>query len=178
MTTKKFDLDAWLASTGRSARREGGQVRAVVVSRRFDATVERVWGAWVEGWKTKIVSGDAAPGGTVVLDLGQPKKTTCRILACEPPRRLAVTWTYGEPTSVRPDEVEVKLTKDGEGTFLELEHRSESGSPWAPGVGAGWEAGLLMFDWRFRGEDPSTLAVGEAFPALDAFWTRFVAEDR
>jgi uncharacterized protein YndB with AHSA1/START domain len=110
----------------------------------------------------------------VVLDLGQPQRTTCRILACEPPRRLAVTWTYGQPTAGAPDEVEVTLADDGKGTRLQLEHRSESGAPWAGGVGAGWEAGLMMFDHMFRGEDPSRIPAGDVFPKLDAFWTELV----
>jgi hypothetical protein len=57
----------------------------------------------------------------------------------------------------------------GDGTILELEHRSESGAPWAPGIGAGWEAGLLIFDHLFRGEDPTPTFA--AHPQLDAFWT-------
>jgi uncharacterized protein YndB with AHSA1/START domain len=175
MSKNKFDLQAWLADTGREIRRDGERIRSVVVRRRFDASIERVWTAWVEGWKTKIVSGEAQPGGTVVLDLGQPKRTTSQILVCQPPERLAATWTYGEPTETRPDEVEVRLERHGEGTLLELQHRSESGAPWAGGVGAGWEAGLMMFDVRFRGDDPATIPAKEAFPKLDALWTELVA---
>ena len=169
----KDDMSAWLASVDRDVRREGTKVRAVTVKRRFDASIDRVWKAWTQGWKTKIASGEARPGETVVLDLGQPKRTTCRILACDPPQRLAVTWTYGEPTEIAPDEVEVRLSESAGGTMLELEHRSESGSPWAAGVGAGWEAGIMMFDYLFRGEDPAKIPA-DTFPALDAFWTELV----
>ena len=109
---------------------------------------------------------------TVVLDLGQPKRTTSQIRVCEPPQRLAATWTYGEASGARPDEVEVRLASHGEGTLLE--HRSESGAPWAGGVGAGWEAGLMMFDVRFRGDDPAMIPAPEAFPKLDALWTELV----
>jgi Activator of Hsp90 ATPase homolog 1-like protein len=93
---------------------------------------------------------------------------------CEPPRRLAATWAYGQPGEARPDEVEVRLASHGEGTLLELEHRSETGAPWAGGVGAGWEAGLMMFDVLFRGDDPATIPVPEAFPKLDGLWTELV----
>jgi uncharacterized protein YndB with AHSA1/START domain len=172
MSTKKFDLQAWLASTGRDVRRDDKRVRAVAIRRHFDAPIERVWSAWVEGWTTKIVDGEPKLGATVVLDLGQPKRTTCKILACEPPTRLAATWTYGEPGDVKPDEVEVTLTAERGGTRLALEHRSENGAPWAPGVGAGWEAGIMMFEAMFRGDDPTPLF--ETFPALDAFWTQLV----
>jgi uncharacterized protein YndB with AHSA1/START domain len=174
MSTRKFDLEAWLAGTEREVRGHGKEVRSVVVRRRFDASIERVWTAWTEGWKTKIVSGEARPGGTVVLELGQPKQTVCRILVCEPPKRLAATWTYGEVTGTRPDEVEVRLTKDGEGTGLALEHRSENASPWAAGVGAGWEAGLMMFDFLFRGDDLSGIPMPETNAKLDAFWAELV----
>jgi hypothetical protein len=85
-----------------------------------------VWSPWVEGWTTKIVEGNAKPGATVVLDLGPPKRTTCTILACQPPTRLAATWTYGEPDGVKPDELEVRLATERRGTLLTLEHRSEA----------------------------------------------------
>jgi uncharacterized protein YndB with AHSA1/START domain len=174
MSTNRFDLQAWLATTEREVHRDGARVRSVALRRRFDASIERVWTAWTDGWKTRIISGEARPGETVVLNLGQPKHTTCRILVCEPPQRLAVTWSYGEPTEARPDEVEVRLAKDGEGTLLELTHRSDSGSPWAAGVGAGWEAGLMMFDFMVRGDDPSTIPTHETHPKLDAFWMELV----
>jgi len=173
MTTKLFDLEAWLAGTDRKVRREGDRVRSVEVSRRFDAPIEKVWTAWVEGWKTRIVSGEPERGATVVLELGQPERTTSRILVCDPPRRLTATWTYGDPTDVRPDEVDVRIEEDGQGTRLTLVHTSESGAPWADGVGAGWEAGLLMFDFLFRGEDPSVIPP-DANPRLDALWTELV----
>lgn len=174
MTTKTFDVQAWLAGTDRELRRDGDRIRSVVVRRRFVAPIDKVWAAWVEGWKTKIVSGEARPGGTVVLDLGQPRRTTSRILVCEAPTRLGATWSYGEPTAANPDEVEVRLAPHEDGTLLELEHRSESGSAWAGGVGAGWEAGLLMFDVMFAGGDPKAVPVDVAFPRLDALWTELV----
>ena len=68
----------------------------------------------------------------------------------------------------------MRLRADGDGTLLELEHRSDNGEPWAGGVGAGWEAGLLMFEVRFRGDDPSSIPAAEAFPALDRLWTELV----
>jgi uncharacterized protein YndB with AHSA1/START domain len=175
MSTKKFDLQAWLASTDRDVRRDDKRVRAVTIRRHFDAPIDRVWSAWVEGWKTKIADGEPKPGATVTLDLGQPKRTTCKILACEPPSRLAATWTYGEPGETKPDEVEVRLTTERGGTLLALEHRSESGAPWAGGVGAGWEAGIMMFEAMFRGEDPTPIF--ETHAQLDAFWTELVARE-
>jgi uncharacterized protein YndB with AHSA1/START domain len=174
MTTNKFDLQAWLTGTGRDIEREGSKVRSVTVRRRFDAPIDRVWSAWTEGWITKVVEGEPKLGHNVVLDLGQPQRTTCKILVCDPPSRLAATWTYGAPTEHRPDEVEVRLSRDGTGTVLELEHTSESGAPWAPGVGAGWEAGIIIFDYMLRGEDPS--GAFESFPVLDEYWTKLVNE--
>jgi uncharacterized protein YndB with AHSA1/START domain len=175
MSDKGWDAQVWLAGTERVVRRDGERVRAVVVRRRFAASIERVWTAWTEGWRTKIAKGEARPGQTVVLDLGQPQQTTCRVLACEEPTRLAVTWTYGEvAAAARPDEVEVRLTRDGDGTWLELEHRSESGAPWASGIGAGWEAGLLMFDFLLRGDDLAKIPLPATHETLDATWTALV----
>jgi uncharacterized protein YndB with AHSA1/START domain len=173
VTTKTFDLKAWLDGTERKVNRDGDRVRSVELRRRFDAPVDKVWMAWVDGWKTRIVSGEPEPGATVILELGQPKRTVSRILVCEAPRRLAVTWTYGDATDVPPDEVEVQLEPDGKGTWLTLQHRSESGAPWADGVGAGWESGLMIFDSMFRGEDPSVIPP-DANPKLDALWTELV----
>lgn len=174
---KTFDLKTWMAGTDRSVQRDGSRERAVTVRRHFDASIDRVWTAWTEGWKQKIVEGEARVGATVILDLGQPQKTTCTILACDAPTKLAATWSYGPvSTTAKPDEVEVRLADDGGRTLLVLEHRSENGSPWAAGVGAGWEAGLLMFELMFRGEDMSGLA--DTFGTLDATWTEFVASAR
>ena len=172
MTTKKFDLQAWLAHTGRDIRRDGERVRSVAVRRHFDAPIERVWDAWVAGWKEKIAIGDARPGETVELDLGGPTRVTCKILACEPPTHLAVTWVYGEPTAIKPDEVSVRMSAVGERTLLVLEHNSEAGGAWAPGIGAGWEAGLLMFELMLFGGDLSVWP--ETHAPLDKLWVDLV----
>jgi len=174
MTTKKFDLQTWLANTGRDVRRDGERIRSVAVRRHFDAPIERVWTAWVEGWKTKIARGEPRPGETVELDLGGPTRVTCKILACEAPTLLAVTWVYGEPTEMKPDEVTVRMSSVGDRTLLELEHRSEAGATWAPGVGAGWEAGILMFELMLEGGDLSVWP--ETHAPLDKLWVDFVGE--
>lgn len=170
MSSNKFDLAAWLSTTEREFQWHDKRIRAVVVRRRFGAPPERVWQAWVEGWTTRIAEGEPKPGHTVTLDLGQPQRTTSKILACEPPRRLLATWSYGAPGPSRPDEVEVTIAAHGGGSLLELEHRSENGGTWAPGIGAGWEAGLMMFTVRLAGDDPSIVPAAEAFPKLDALW--------
>jgi uncharacterized protein YndB with AHSA1/START domain len=170
MSSKDFDLAAWLGTTERVFQWHDQRIRAVVVRRRFDAPPERVWRAWVEGWTARIAEGEAKPGNTVVLDLGQPQRTSCDILACEAPKRLLATWTYGAPGAGRPDEVEVTIAAHGGGSLLELEHRSENGGSWAPGIGAGWEAGLMMFTVQLAGDDPAIVPAREAFPKLDALW--------
>jgi len=166
-----FDLNAWLAGTQRELK-GAPRVNAVVVSRRYEAPIERVWKAWTEGWRSKIVQGEAKPGETVVLDLGVPKHITSKILACDAPNLLTATWQYGDTAANPPDEVSSRLKRDGDGTILELEHRSETGpAGWAAGVGAGWESGLMTFDYDLRGEPQSNIPMDTAFPALDAFWT-------
>jgi uncharacterized protein YndB with AHSA1/START domain len=177
MTEDTFDLAAWLGTTERELQWHDKRIRAVVVRRHFDVPPERVWQAWVEGWTQRVVEGEPKPGHTVVLDLGQPQRTTSKILACEAPRRLLATWTYGPTAPARPDEVEVTVAAHGGGSLLELEHRSENGGSWAPGVGAGWEAGLMIFAVRLADHDPATVPVQEAFPKLDALWVELAQEE-
>lgn len=176
MSAKPFDLQTWLATTEREVRWAGKRIRAVVVRRHFEAPVEKVWAAWIAGWKSRVAEGEASPGKSVLLELGQPQRTAATILVCEPPTRLVTTWTYGQPDPApsRPDEVEVRIANYDHGSLLELEHRSENGSTWAPGIGAGWEAGLMMFDVMLVGGDPASIPAQTAYPKLDEFWIEFV----
>jgi uncharacterized protein YndB with AHSA1/START domain len=178
MSSKPFDLQAWLATTERELLWHDKRIRAVIVRRHFAQPPPRVWQAWVEGWSTRIAEGEPKPGRTVLLDLGQPQRTTAKILACEEPRRLHTTWTYGPATTDVPDEVEVTIAPYKSGSLLALEHRSENGAGWEPGIGAGWESGLMMFDVQLDGRDPSVIPAETAFPQLDALWFAYVQRER
>jgi uncharacterized protein YndB with AHSA1/START domain len=128
--------------------------RCIVIRKRYDAPVDAVWAAitqpdcldrWFRG-----VSGDLRVGGAFAFDAN----THGRILRCEPPRTLAVSWAY----MLRPaDEVQVHLTPDSAcddddaTTMLELEHATVAGLvEWdgvqrdvLPDIGAGWEVPLV-----------------------------------
>lgn len=96
--------------------------------REFTEPVDDVWSAitdpdrcarWFGRW-----TGDARPGGTVALSLtsdedGGGPPSDARIVACEPPHRLAVEITE---ESGPPWELTVVLTPAGTGTVLEFDH--------------------------------------------------------
>lgn len=84
-----------------------------------------------------------------------------RVLRCEEPNLLKVTWEYG-PDSIT--EVEIRLSKGpGGGTIVELEHASpaqtadtlvRSQGPVGPvGIGGGWDLALIGLDRVLHGED-------------------------
>ena len=98
--------------------------------------------------------GDLRLGGTFVLE----GNAHGRILRCNPPRMLRVTWVYGPRHA---DEVEVRLTKsEGGGTVVELEHTSIANT--APDgvtdalldVGVGWELAMAHLGRHLDGDLP------------------------
>jgi uncharacterized protein YndB with AHSA1/START domain len=168
------DFAEWLEQT----RRETGARppwRWVRLQRRYQADLEAVWRAWTEVPRLALwfgtVSGELRPGGTVTMDFGLPQPTTSRILVCEPPHRLVGTWTYGTSKLDPPDEVELTLRPDGDGTLVTVEHRSvESGSDWQPGVGAGWEEWFLRLEHGLRGDTAEAIAVEPLQAELAQRW--------
>lgn len=126
-----------------------GDARTAVLRRRYDAAVEDVWAAITEPERVRRwflpVRGDLRVGGTFHLE----GNASGEIRRCEPPHLLALTWVFGD----RPvDEVEVRLTADGGGTVLELEHATALTAVdmdgrlvsvlW--GLGLGWEPALAL----------------------------------
>jgi uncharacterized protein YndB with AHSA1/START domain len=125
-----------------------GEARTAVLRRTYDAPIEDVWAACTQPERLSRwflgVTGDLRPGGRFSLD----GNAGGEIVGCEPPRRLHLTWVYGD----RPvDEVWLRLAGTPEGgTALEIEHATVSTEvEWAgrmldviPGVGSGWELPL------------------------------------
>lgn len=147
------ELNAIHRQTGRG-RLSTGEARTVVLRRTYDAAVEEVWDAITDPERIPRwflpVSGDLRPGGTYQLQ----GNAGGRILACEPPTRLRLTWVFGEAD---PDssEVEVQLAAAGDGTELVLRHTAvvdeamwERFGPGATGVG--WDLGLLGLGMYLR----------------------------
>jgi uncharacterized protein YndB with AHSA1/START domain len=83
-----------------------------------------------------------------------------RVLAYEPPRRVVISWDISmqwqvETDPARTSEVEVRITPEGDGTLVELEHRhiERHGEGWekmrdAVGSPDGWGKGLRAFAER------------------------------
>lgn len=137
---------------------EGRDCRVVRASRSYDTTPEDLWDALTSAeriprWFMPI-SGELKLGGRYQLQ-GNAGGT---ITACEPPRRLEVTWEFGGGISW----VIVQLAPEGEATRLTLEHIAEPSPHWenfGPGaVGVGWDLSLLGLGQHIEGalaKDPA-----------------------
>lgn len=145
-----MDLDI-LHHLGASARavtrreHEGRPARVVVATRAYNTDAEDLFDALttaerIPRWFLPI-SGELRLGGRYQLQ----GNAGGEVLACEPPRRLKITWEmHGEASWVT-----VTLSPTAPGwTTLTLEHVAfvpeEFWSQYGPGaVGVGWELGLL-----------------------------------
>ena len=154
------DMDDQITGTRRAVENfdhPAGPGRTVSLRRTYDAAIDDVWSACTEAerlgrWFTPV-TGDLHLGGKYQLE----GNAGGEILVCEPPRRLKVTWIFGEPKPDDLSEVEVVLspTDDG-GTLLELEHRAtvpdDFWNQFGPGaVGIGWDLGLMGLAGYLRG---------------------------
>jgi uncharacterized protein YndB with AHSA1/START domain len=133
-----------------------GEARTAVLRRTYPTTLDELWAAITEpprlrSWFTEP-RGELRLGGTFALE----GSGHGRILRCDKPRMLRVTWSSGPG---HPDEVEVRLSKaDAGGTDLELEHATVATT--APdgitdailGVGVGWELAMAWLDRYVRGD--------------------------
>ena len=134
-----------------------GAGRSVRLQREYDAPIEDVWDALtnperIGRWFLPI-SGRLSPRWSLPVR-GQRRG---RIVACEQPHRLRVTWEYGRRPARRCVVLELRLSSaDGGVTRLELEHTAvvpdEMWTEYGPGaVGVGWEQGLLGLALHLRG---------------------------
>lgn len=123
-----------------------GERKVVTLRRSYNAGIEDVWDACTDADRLKRwflpVSGDLRLGGSYQFD-GQAGG---KILRCEPPRLLKVSWLFGENPLF--SEVTVRLSSEDGGTLLELRHTADvppdMWSGYGPGaVGVGWDLGLL-----------------------------------
>ncbi|RAY13021.1 ATPase [Actinomadura craniellae] len=143
------EINALHREVGRQTT-DTGEVVSVRVRRDYDATAEDVWDALTDPDRVKRwfypLSGDLRVGGNFQLE----GNAGGQILRCEPPRLLRVT--FGSEISV----VEVRLSPEGEGTTLELEHTvplamAGSGAG-ALYVGPGWDGAFLALGLFLAGE--------------------------
>jgi len=143
-----------------------GNARMAVLRRMYPASPETLWQAITDRTHLRRwfiePRGDLRFGGTFALE----GNAHGRILRCDPPRMLRVTWVYGPRHA---DEVEVRLTKaEGGGTVVELEHASIADT--APdgvtdallGVGVGWELAMDHLGRHLDGTVPLPPSDGSA----------------
>ncbi|UIJ70731.1 SRPBCC family protein [Aurantimonas sp. HBX-1] len=141
----------------------------LVFERRLEAPVERVWQFIVDPdlrarW---FMAGpdDLRPGGTLGLTMDHDRLSDTpvptpepyrayvghawseRILAFEPPHRIAFTWENGAA-----GEVEIRLSADGAGTRLVLTHTGLRGPDDAVNFGGGWQSHLAVLEKRVAGQ--------------------------
>jgi uncharacterized protein YndB with AHSA1/START domain len=139
---------------------ESGEVVTILLRRRYDAPVEDVWDAVADPERLKRwflpVSGDLREGGDFQLE----GNAGGRILRCDAPRPLRVT--FGAEASV----VELRFTPEGDSaTSLELEHTSSielaTSGAGALYVGPGWDGAFMGLGLYLAGEvldDPAAAA--------------------
>ncbi len=129
----------------RRGERDGHPTHTVVAERTYDTSIDDLWDAITSAERIPRwlmpVSGELRLGGRYQFEGNAGGEIT----ACEPPRRLAITWEYGGDVSW----VDVQLSAVPSGTRLELEHTARPSPEWeargfGPGaVGIGWDLSLL-----------------------------------
>ncbi len=141
-----FDLARHLGTTTRlvhNLERDGKPAKAVIASALYDTDAADLWDAITNPERLPRsflpISGDLRVGGRYQFE-GNAGGV---IEACEPHRRIAVTWEFGASVTW----LTVTLTPEGERTRLTLEHVAlvdPSFPPFGPGaVGVGWDLGLM-----------------------------------
>jgi uncharacterized protein YndB with AHSA1/START domain len=130
---------------------EGTPARVVVTSQTYRAPIAQVWEACTTAERLPRwflpVSGDLRLGGRYQFEGNAGGK----ILRCEEPDLIAVTWEYGGEVSW----LTVRLREVDDGTELVLEHMAHVDERWTefgPGaVGVGWDMALLGLSTHLSG---------------------------
>jgi len=152
-----------------------GEAKVVKLTRSYPADAADVWDAITTPERLARwflpVSGDLRLGGHYQLE----GNAGGEIRACEPPRRLQLTWIMGEPEGPEDSSiVDVVLEPDDlGGTRLTLTHTAvvppEMWDTFGPGaVGVGWELGVLSLAAHLEGQDLGTPADLETDPEMHA----------
>jgi uncharacterized protein YndB with AHSA1/START domain len=117
--------------------------KPVTATVHIDAPPERVYEYFtrpeaIVRWMGELACLDPVPGGQFAVNVqGAPVRG--RFLDLDPPRRLLISWGYAGSDGVPPgaSTVEVRLTPDGAGTRVDLEHRDLPAAE-QRGHAAGW----------------------------------------
>jgi uncharacterized protein YndB with AHSA1/START domain len=152
--TIEIDVDHQINATTRTLgtrSHAAGELREVVLSVAYAATVDDLWDAVstaerIARWFLPV-SGDLRLGGTYQLEGNAGGEIT----ACDPPHGFDATWVIQMPDVPEPavSWIEVRVTEEAPARArLTLTHVAEvDDTTWAqfgPGaVGIGWDQGLL-----------------------------------
>jgi uncharacterized protein YndB with AHSA1/START domain len=130
----------------------------------IDAPPERVWAYFTQPealvrWMGEYAELEPEPGGRFSVDVqGVPVRG--RFLRLDPPRLLLFSWGCAGSGQLPPGAttVEVRLTPDGTGTRVDLEHRDLPAAE-QPGHASGWAHYLARLRAATTGDpgpDPGT----------------------
>lgn len=136
-----------------------GQARTALLRRAYPTSVQNLWTAITEPRHLRVwyiePMGNLRLGGTFTFE----GIAHGRILRCDAPRSLCITWLYGPRHA---DEVEVRLSPLGDHrALLELEHASvadlasDGVTDAIVGIGAGWELAIAYLGRHLRHELPA-----------------------
>jgi uncharacterized protein YndB with AHSA1/START domain len=175
MTDLLNELKAVHRATGtRQVGTDTREARTVVLTRRYDAPIEDVWDAVTDPERIARwflpVTGDLRPGGRY-----QTQGNAGGVIkACEPPRRLLVTWEMGEVKEGDLSEVELRLSEVDGGTEFTLDHVAmgdpEFWNRFGPGAtGVGWDLTLLGLAAHLRKESFGSAEEFEKSPEAREF---------
>jgi uncharacterized protein YndB with AHSA1/START domain len=153
------------------------EARTVILTRVYDAPIDDVWDAVTDPERIARwflpVTGDLKLGGRY-----QTQGNAGGVIkACEPPRRLLVTWEMGEVKDGDLSEVELRLSEVDGGTEFTLDHVAIASDPafwnqFGPGaVGVGWDLTLLGLGVHLRKESIGNPEEFEKSPEARAFTT-------
>jgi uncharacterized protein YndB with AHSA1/START domain len=162
------------------------------LERLLPGPIERVWAYITESDKRGqwLASGpmELKPGGAARLEFRHaelspvkeevPEKykrhangatVTGRILRCEPPRLLSMTWEHGSKT-----EVTFELTPKGDEVLLVVTHRRLEDRGTLIGVSGGWHTHLGILVDRLNGRTPRPFWT--VYEEHDTYYTRQFAD--
>ncbi len=175
MTDLLNELNAVRRSTGTRGAGDA-EARTIVLTRVYDAPIDDVWNAVTDPERISRwflpVTGDLKLGGRY-----QTQGNAGGVIkACEPPKRLLVTWEMGETKESDFSEVELRLVEVDGGTEFTLDHVAVVDpafwNQFGPGaVGVGWDLTLLGLATHLRGESIGNPEEFEKSPEAREFTT-------